>query len=129
MRGLIFGMLVGMAIRAWAQETPGPVIQWEKTSHDFGDIVQGEKVEYTFKFKNAGTEPLVITNVEVTCGCTTPKGWPRDPIMPDGKGELTVAFNSTGKVGRQHKVITVTSNSIGSTNQVLITVNVLEKKL
>lgn len=129
MRGLIFGMLVGMAITAWAQETPGPVIQWEKTSHDFGDIVQGEKVEYTFKFKNAGTEPLVITNVEVTCGCTTPKGWPRDPIMPDGKGELTVAFNSTGKVGRQHKVITVTSNSKGSTNQVMITVNVLEKKL
>lgn len=131
MRRLIFGVLMGLTIAASAQEpvAPGPVIQWEETSHDFGDIVQGEKVEHTFKFKNAGTEPLVITNVEVTCGCTTPKGWPRDPISPNGKGELTVAFNSTGKVGRQHKVVTVTSNSTGSTNQVMITVNVLEKKL
>ncbi|HRG78669.1 MAG TPA: DUF1573 domain-containing protein, partial [Cyclobacteriaceae bacterium] len=66
--------------------------------------------------------------VEVTCGCTTPKGWPRDPIMPGGEGELTVAFNSAGKFGKQNKVVTVTSNSVGTTNQVMITVNVLEKK-
>jgi len=106
----------------------GPVIQWEKPSHDFGDIFQGEKVEYSFKFSNTGDQPLVITNVEVTCGCTTPKGWPRDPIMPGGKGDLTVAFNSAGKIGKQNKVVTVTSNAVGNVNQVMITVNVLEKK-
>jgi len=114
-----------------AQDTSsqqGPVIRWEKTTHDFGDITQGEKVDYTFKFTNAGNQPLVITNVEVTCGCTTPKGWPRDPIMPGGKGDLTVAFNSAGKIGKQNKVVTVTSNAAGEGNQVMITVNVLEKK-
>lgn len=109
-------------------ELQGPVISWEKVTHDFGDIIQGEKVSYVFKFTNAGNEPLVITNVEVTCGCTTPKGWPRDPIMPGGQGELTVAFNSAGKFGKQNKVVTVTSNSAGTTNQVMITANVLEKK-
>lgn len=109
-------------------ELEGPVISWEKVTHDFGDIIQGEKVSHVFKFTNAGNEPLVITNVEVTCGCTTPKGWPRDPIMPGGQGELTVAFNSAGKFGKQNKVVTVTSNSAGTTNQVMITVNVLEKK-
>lgn len=107
----------------------GPVISWEKSSYDFGDIIQGEKVEHTFTFTNTGNQPLILTNVEVTCGCTTPKGWPRDPIMPGGKGELTVAFSSAGKVGRQNKVITVTSNSVGQTNQVMIVVNVLEKKV
>ncbi len=107
----------------------GPVISWEKLSHEFGDIVQGEKIEHTFKFKNTGTAALVITNVEVTCGCTVPKGWPRDPIMPGEKGEITVAFNSTGKIGRQNKVVTITSNSVGTTNQVMIVANVLEKKL
>jgi len=106
----------------------GPLIAWEKLTHDFGDIVQGEKVEYTFRFTNSGNQPLVITNVEVTCGCTTPKGWPRDPIQPGGKGDLSVAFNSAGKIGKQNKVITVTSNAVGASNQVMITVNVLEKK-
>lgn len=110
------------------QVLKGPIITWEKVTHDFGDVFQGDKVSHVFKFTNTGTEPLVITNVEVTCGCTTPKGWPRDPIMPGGQGELTVAFNSAGKFGKQNKVVTVTSNSVGTTNQVMITVNVLEKK-
>jgi hypothetical protein len=119
-----------LATAALAQEpSNGPVITWEKLSHDFGDIVQGEKIEHTFKFTNTGTSALVITNVEVTCGCTVPKGWPRDPIMPGDKGEITVAFNSSGKVGRQNKVITITSNSIGTTNQVMIVANVLDKKI
>jgi len=126
-------LLVGMVMMAsvvLAQDmVKGPVITWEKLSHEFGDIVQGEKIEHTFKFTNTGTAALIITNVEVTCGCTVPKGWPRDPIMPGSKGEITIAFNSSGKIGRQNKVATVTSNSIGTTNQVMIVANVLDKKL
>ncbi|MBP9925309.1 MAG: DUF1573 domain-containing protein [Cyclobacteriaceae bacterium] len=131
MKWLIIFLLGSFTIlRLSAQDaTPaqGPVITWEFLSHDFGDIVQGDKVDYTFKFTNTGNQPLVLTNVEVTCGCTTPKGWPRDPVMPGGKGELTIAFNSVGKFGKQNKVVTVTSNSVGSSNQVMITANVLEK--
>ena len=106
----------------------GPVISWEKTTHDFGDIYQGDKVEYTYAFTNTGNEPLIITNVQVTCGCTTPKGWARDPIPPGGKSQITVAFNSTGKIGKQNKVITVVSNAVGDSNKVSFTTNVLEKK-
>jgi hypothetical protein len=106
----------------------GAVISWDKSTFDFGDVTEGDKVSHTFKFTNTGNTPLVLTNVEVTCGCTTPKGWPRDPIAPGSTGELTVAFNSTGKSGKQNKVITVTSNSVGTTNQVVITVNVVAKK-
>src|SRR6188768_1285050 len=100
---LVFIAVLGLIAPAFAQEAStakvnGPVITFEKKTHDFGDIFQGDKVEETFKFVNTGTEPLIITNVQVTCGCTTPKGWPRDPIMPGGKGELTVAFNSAGKM-------------------------------
>ncbi len=127
----LFLVLSCVSLLVGAQDSgtqSGPAITWEKPAHDFGDIVQGEKVEYTFKFSNTGTQPLVITNVEVTCGCTTPKGWPRDPIMPGSKGDLTVAFNSTGKIGKQNKVVTVTSNATGASNQVMISVNVLEKK-
>ncbi len=109
-------------------QTTGPAFTWDKNTHDFGDIIQGEKVEHTFKFTNTGTEPLVITNVEVTCGCTTPKGWPRDPINPGGRGEITVQFDSTHKIGRQNKVSTIISNASAGNSQVTFSVNVLEKK-
>jgi Protein of unknown function (DUF1573) len=111
-----------------ARKTSGAEITWEKATHDFGDVFQGDKVEYTFRFTNTGKQDLVITNVEVTCGCTTPKGWPRDPVKPGDSGELTVAFNSAGKIGKQNKVITITSNSVGTLNQIMFTANVLEKK-
>jgi len=109
-------------------QTAGPIITWDKNAYDFGDIFQGEKVERIFKFTNTGTEPLVITNVEVTCGCTTPKGWPRDPVNPGGRGEITVQFDSTHKIGRQNKVSTVVSNAVSGISQITISVNVLEKR-
>lgn len=124
-------VMVALAGLGYAQEAKvkGPVITFEKKVHDFGDMYQGDKVEETFKFTNTGTEPLIITNVQVTCGCTTPKGWPRDPIAPGGKGELTVAFNSAGKMGKQNKVVTVISNAANADSaQITFTANVLEKK-
>jgi hypothetical protein len=71
---------------------------------------------------------LIITNVQVTCGCTTPKGWPKDPIPPGAKGEISISFNSTGKIGKQNKVITIVSNAAGTGNTVSFTTNVLDKK-
>jgi hypothetical protein len=116
---------------AYAQtivEPDGPVITFEKKTHDFGDIIQGDKVEHVFTFSNTGTQPLIITNVEVTCGCTTPKGWPRDPIQPGGKGELTVSFSSAGKIGRQNKPVTIISNATNPDgNRLSFSVNILEK--
>lgn len=109
--------------------TKGAVISWEKTSFDFGDIVQGEKVMHSFKFVNTGTEPLIITNIEVTCGCTIPKGWPRDPILPGGKGEIEVQFNSSGKFGKQNKVVTMVSNATLGNSQITFSANILEKKM
>ncbi|MBL7847165.1 MAG: DUF1573 domain-containing protein [Cyclobacteriaceae bacterium] len=128
MKKLLLWLLFLPCAMAGAQAT-GPVITWEKSAFDFGDIVQGEKVEHTFKFRNSGNAPLVITNVQVTCGCTTPKGWDRDPILPGQSSELTISFNSSGKYGRQEKVVTVVSNAINPEgSQVLFSANVVEKK-
>ncbi len=129
MKKLFFALMVlGVAVHSNAQ-TSGPVITWEKSVYDFGDVVQGDKVEYTFKFKNTGNEPLIITNVQVTCGCTTPKGWARDPIAAGQSSEITVAFNSLGKFGKQNKVVTVVSNAVNPEGaQISFLANVLEKK-
>lgn len=118
--------LIPVALQA--QETLGASIIWEKSTFDFGDIHQGDKVHHTFKFINSGKEPLMISNVEVTCGCTLPKSWPRNPVMPGDKGELEIQFNSTGKIGLQHKVVTVISNSVSGNSQVTFTANVVGKK-
>ncbi len=129
MKGLFFVLMtISVALGSLAQGK-GPVISWEKSTHDFGDVAQGDKVEHTFKFKNTGNEPLIITNVQVTCGCTTPKGWARDPITPGQSGEITVAFNSLGKFGKQNKVVTVVSNVVNPEGgQISFTANVVEKK-
>ncbi|SKC86565.1 DUF1573 domain-containing protein [Ohtaekwangia koreensis] len=128
---LVLVVMLGLAVGAFAQsaKASGPVIAFEKKTHDFGQIVQGDKVEQVFKFTNTGNEPLIITNVQVTCGCTTPKGWPRDPIQPGGKGEITIAFNSAGKIGRQDKVVTIVSNASNSDDaKISFTTQVVEKK-
>jgi Protein of unknown function (DUF1573) len=132
---IVLGMIVAAAAIAQSttpvtpKATSGPVITWDKATHDFGDMQAGDKVEYTFKFTNTGNEPLIITNVTVTCGCTTPKGWPRDPIASGAKGEINIAFNSLGKSGKQNKVITVVSNAINEdAMRISFTANVIEKK-
>jgi hypothetical protein len=128
---LFLVVVLGFAFQSYAQTTEkvnGPVITWDKKTHDFGDINQGDKVDYTYYFTNTGTEPLIITNVQVSCGCTTPKGWPRDPIPPGGKGELSISFNSAGKSGKQNKPLTITSNAANADGgQVNFTANVLVK--
>jgi hypothetical protein len=50
---------------------PGPYLSFVEKSHDFGDISQGDIVDYVFEFENSGDTPLVLSNVQTTCGCTT----------------------------------------------------------
>jgi hypothetical protein len=135
MRAIIFILLAACASSfAFGQSNEvrqeGAQLAWEKSNYDFGDIKQGERVEYTFHFSNVGTEPLMITNVTTQCGCTAPKGWPRDPIAPGDHGELTLVFDSSGKVGRVNKVATVMSNASNKDGgQVLLSGNIIEKKV
>ena len=96
-----------------------PVLTFEKESHDFGKIKQGETIQYDFKFKNTGKTPLIITNATATCGCTVPE-IPKDPILPGAEGSIKVVFDSSGKMGMQDKIITVTSNGNPAINEVHI---------
>jgi hypothetical protein len=82
---LFFGMF---AFASFAQDKKAE-IKFAEASHDFGDITQGNVVEYTFKFKNTGTTPLVLTNVAVTCGCTAPT-WPREAILPGEDAQILI---------------------------------------
>ncbi len=102
-------------------------IEFEISDHNFGDVNQGKKVEFAFKFKNAGNSPLVLQNVLTTCGCTVPE-WPKEPIAPAGEGIIHVIFDSAARLGRQNKVITIRSNSDTGDFRLLVSAMVLPLK-
>ena len=87
-----------------------PKIQFQKTEHDFGKILQGEQVSYTFKFKNVGNAPLIITSIEKTCGCTSPD-FSKDPVKPGEEGKITITYDSKGHKGFQNKRVIVKANT------------------
>lgn len=109
------------------EELNGPQITFAQDTKDFGDIVQGDKVSHTFEFENTGTEPLILSNVLTTCGCTA-TSWPREPIAPGENSKIEVSFNSTGKKGRQNKVVTIVSNAVNAQERVKLITNVLPNK-
>ncbi len=98
------------AVAATVPSGPTTTMQFMEEEYNFGTINQGEVVSHTFKFKNTGSEPLIITDAKATCGCTVPKK-PNEPIAPGETGELVVEFNSAGKSGAQTKQVTVTANT------------------
>ena len=95
-----------------ADKENAPVIEFEKTEHDFGNLKEGDKVETVFKFKNTGKSELLITKIKGSCGCTVPSDWSREPIMPGQESSFTVKFNTTNKPNKQSKTITLTCNTV-----------------
>lgn len=87
-----------------------PVFQFETDMHDFGKVIEGEKLTYSFKFKNVGKSDLIIASANATCGCTV-ADFPRTPIAPGSQGLITVTFNTSGKMGFQHKTVTLVANT------------------
>lgn len=92
-----------------AEKMEPTTVEWYAAEHDFGEIKSGETVRHTYRFKNTGDQPLHLTRVKASCGCTTPS-YSRDPIAPGEEGFIEVAFNSTGKRGTQRKTVVVTGN-------------------
>ena len=101
-----------------------PDFSFEKELHDFGQLVDGEKVSYSFKFTNTGDAPLIISNAKGSCGCTVPN-WSRNPIAPGESGSIDVTFDSSGRSGKQNKAITLTANTNPSRKVLNITSEVI----
>ena len=105
--------LFGFAAQAQEQPTEGAKIQFAEKVINYGKIEIGANGTRVFKFKNEGTEPLVLNSVRASCGCTTPK-WTREPIAPGAEGNITVKYD-TNRMGNFHKTVTVNSNATNKT--------------
>jgi len=89
--------------------TTAPSISFNTMSHDFGNLKQGDRVEYEFIIQNRGKRDLIIRDVKTQCGCTVVSP-AKKVISPNESVPVKVIFNSTGKRGRQNKTITVITN-------------------
>jgi hypothetical protein len=100
-----------------------PRIEFDRTEHDFGKVIQGEKVTYSFKFRNTGGNDLLISNISATCGCTVTE-YPRTPIKPGEENYVKVTFESSGKQGFQNKEVVVMANTQPADTRLRVTANV-----
>lgn len=88
----------------------GAEMTFNEKTHDFGSIKEANgPVTHTFEFTNTGGEPLVIINVNASCGCTRPE-YPKEPIMPGKKGKVKVTFNPAGRPGEFSKEVKIRTN-------------------
>lgn len=67
---------------------------------------------------------LIVSDAKATCGCTIPK-WTKDPVAPGKSGEITITFNSAGKMGKQNKVILLFSNAFNQEEKIYLSTNVI----
>ena len=103
-----------------------PIITFEHETWDFGTIIEGEVVEHSYTFKNTGTKPLLISDVQASCGCTIPE-WPREPIATGQEGTIKLQFNSNGKSENINKDVTIFSNANPIKNKLTFTAYVKKK--
>lgn len=114
----ITGYAMSQQAPAAADDKNAPEITFVATTHDFGTIPYDGDGTYNFEFKNTGNEPLVLSEVRSSCGCTTPE-WPREPIKKGQKAIIKVKYN-TKSIGPFTKNVYVTSNA--KTSRVTLTI-------
>lgn len=122
MKQLFFSILMLSTISTFAQK-----IEFQYKELNYGDIFQGENGQRIFIFKNTGSAPLIISEVQKTCGCTNPD-YPKTPIMPGEQAEIKVTYD-TQRLGQFSKYVTVYSNDPeNNTVQLKISGNIKTKE-
>jgi hypothetical protein len=86
-------------------------MNFDKVSHDFGTIEEGETVQTAFNFTNTGKADLLIVDARGSCGCTVPKYPKNIPIKPGETGQILVSFDSSNKPNMQQKTVTISANT------------------
>jgi len=90
----------------------GVEMTFKYTDHNFGTMTSGSDISYEFEFVNTGKNPLIISNVSTSCGCTTPS-YNREPVQSKERGKILVKYDSS-RIGSFSKTITVYSNAENS---------------
>ena len=109
---IIFSLIVAGSLEYGtmsAYSNPKAVIEWEVMSYDFGEIPINKPIQVDFSFSNPGMIPLIITDVQTSCGCTV-ADYPKQPVNSGTSGIISVTFDAKSP-GYFSKTVTVYSNS------------------
>jgi hypothetical protein len=97
---------------------------WIDSLHqDLGKVKDGSVVEISWRFKNTGDKPLIVSNVNASCGCTVADK-PEEPIAPGGEGVIRAKFDSKDRPGVQRKDVYVATNTSRDPQQLSFAVTV-----
>lgn len=120
-----FVLFLSISILTIANAQPALPIQEDillkETIFDFGRIPQGKPVFHLFEVTNTGKSPMVISDIQTSCGCTTPE-WSKTPIGPGETTKVKVGYNAASE-GNFEKYITIAYNQ-NLSKQVIIKGNV-----
>ena len=105
---LIISLSIAMIAVAQQPANVQEVLELKETGYDFGKIPQGKPVYHFFEVANTGKDPMVISNVQTSCGCTTPE-WSKEPIAPGATAKIKVGYNAAAQ-GNFEKYITIIYN-------------------
>jgi hypothetical protein len=126
MKKIYLFLTLVLAVLSQGMVSAQGVLTFEKDLHDFGNVTEGVQANYEFKFKNTGNQPVIISHVQASCGCTTPE-WPKEAILPGKTGVVKAGYNSAGRPGAFNKNLTVTSNGTPETQSLFIKGTVVQK--
>lgn len=102
-------------------------ISFEKTTHNFGEITEGDVIKHKFKFTNTGNAELTIKSASASCGCTDPS-YPFLGIAPGEDGFIGVTYYSVSKDGPQKPEVTIKTNASDHSFVLYLEGNVIPKK-
>lgn len=83
-------------------------VSWDSQEYDFGSIPKNMAAEAEFVFTNTSKEPVIISKVKSSCGCTV-TGYDKSPVLPGQSSTITATYNAK-KVGAFRKSIRVSTN-------------------
>ena len=117
--GATYAQIAATSAPAQATTTASKAaITFTADAFDFGTVPQNIPVTHVFSFKNTGKEPLILSSVTASCGCTTPE-WPKEPVLPGATATIKATYNAANP-GIFSKAITVVSNA--ATPQTVLTI-------
>lgn len=98
-----------MQAQTTAETKPAEILELKETAYNFGKIPQGRPVTHNFEIVNTSNAPLMLENVQASCGCTTPE-WSKDAIQAGASSIIKVGYNAANE-GMFTKTITITYNN------------------